>query len=247
MPTSGDVAEKEEIDTPDFAVSDWSRAVILQKPLADVVFVRDKLQRENDAFNAELQTMVYSNYSNYAAGTKLIGGLKERVVDMTAGLTQLEASIKEARHFMAETTARTKAGGEDVERLVAITATLAGVRLLLELPMRLQRSLENNELGVGVRLWIRGRGVLQKHIDVPSLRCIREQCEPMVAQIEARLWNAVATCDPKLIRKSVDPLRQVHVSSEGFSASLTARIAGGLASRIDAVPLDSEKYIESLT
>eukprot|EP01059_Diplonema_ambulator_P034711 TRINITY_DN7939_c0_g1_i1.p1 TRINITY_DN7939_c0_g1~~TRINITY_DN7939_c0_g1_i1.p1 ORF type:complete len:670 (+),score=148.37 TRINITY_DN7939_c0_g1_i1:655-2664(+) len=220
-----------EVDSEGFEAPLWARVAITQKTLDDLTTTRSSLEVETRELDGNLQKMVYSNYSNYAAGTKLIGGLKDKVDLMTSQLKKLQAVIEGNQAYLSEVVADTIEGGHAVERLVAITATLEGVRLLLELPARLKRCVATNNLSSGVRLWVRGRDALSVQSNRASLAFIREQCEPVVEVIRARLWNRVESCEN--IADDVKALRQFGQKREEIDFELRARLAGKIREGLD--------------
>ena len=220
--------EVDELDSSSFDVVKWSQSAVMERSLSELMTVRGKYEIESGELDSELQQMVYTNYSNFATGTRLIGGLKDKAKEMKQQLDSLQSSIGSSQKDLSEANGNTEEGAKQVQHLIAITATLAGVQLLLALPTRLKNSLENNELDVGVRLWVKGRTVLQKHIKLPSLVIIREQCQPIVDSIEAKLWSQIDSCDVKTVLSAASSLR-LAFSSMKLSRDLLSRIAGGIS------------------
>eukprot|EP01060_Flectonema_neradi_P005357 TRINITY_DN13556_c0_g1_i1.p1 TRINITY_DN13556_c0_g1~~TRINITY_DN13556_c0_g1_i1.p1 ORF type:complete len:945 (+),score=164.45 TRINITY_DN13556_c0_g1_i1:39-2837(+) len=235
-----------ELDSSSFDVMTWSRSAIMSKSLNQLISMRGKYEVESSELDSELQQMVYTNYSNFATGTKLIGGLKDKAKGMKEHLEILQSSLKTSQEDLTKANGNTEEGAKQVQNLIAITATLAGVQLLLALPNRLKKSLEHNELDVGVRLWVKGRSVLQKHIKLPSLVVIGEQCKPIVDTIEARLWNQIDTCSVKQILSAASSLR-LAFSSPRLSHDLLSRISGGVyqqtLSRLSSSSPDETQHI----
>eukprot|EP01061_Rhynchopus_euleeides_P013979 TRINITY_DN24261_c0_g1_i1.p1 TRINITY_DN24261_c0_g1~~TRINITY_DN24261_c0_g1_i1.p1 ORF type:complete len:273 (+),score=54.42 TRINITY_DN24261_c0_g1_i1:48-866(+) len=230
------VVHDDVLDTPDFNVAFWARDELQERELPQLLQKREKLQDETLQLDAELQGMVYYNYSNYAEGTRLVGGLNERVEEMNAELAKLQTSLERNQAFLAETNGATCGTQEKVKNLVAITATLNGVQQLLELPGRLMKSIRDKELDVGVRLWEKGRGMLKRHANVPSLAVIRGQCEPVVDEIEAMLWGSLSSRCGDTVRSSIKSLRTLGKTSRRMDVELRARIMG-----VDVLALGSMK------
>ena len=222
------------LDSPDFDEVQWARSELLAQRLPDLVEQRTRLEAEACELDAELQGMVSSNYSNYAEGTRLVGGLKDAVSDMTDELEKLRGAVEVNQSHVKRLADVTADKSAKVRQLVAITATLNGVQLLLELPARLQRSIEEGEVGVGVRLWEKGRGVLRRHARVPSLAHIRAACEPIVDKIESLLWATLGSGDPEAIRSAVASLRELGGNRRDTDAELRARLMGEVARSLDA-------------
>ena len=224
------------LDSPEFDVVPWAREELTERELSELLETRERLQGETLELDNELQGMVYYNYSNYAEGTRLVGGLKEHVAQMTTDLRHLETSLERNKRFLHDTNEATKPNQSQVQSLVAITTTLNGVQLLLELPARLRKSIEDNELDVGIRLWEKGRGVLKRHMDVPSLSVIRAQCEPIVDEIESRLWGSVSSHNADTVRQSIKSLRMLGKTNKRMEVELRARVMGEVAKDLDAHP-----------
>eukprot|EP01064_Diplonema_japonicum_P013998 TRINITY_DN21523_c0_g1_i1.p1 TRINITY_DN21523_c0_g1~~TRINITY_DN21523_c0_g1_i1.p1 ORF type:complete len:879 (+),score=87.95 TRINITY_DN21523_c0_g1_i1:42-2678(+) len=220
-----------EVNSDGFEAPLWARAAMTKRPLEDLTKTRTFLQAETEELDSRLQKMVYSNYSNYAAGTKLIGGLKDKVAHMTNGLEELQDLIETNQGYLSKAIGNTIEGGQAVDHLVAITATLAGVRLLLELPTRLKRCVAANDLAGGVRLWVRGRDALMRQTNKASLSFIREQCEPIVDGICARLWQNIETCEE--IRADVWALQLFGQPVDEINFEIKARLSGQIAKRLD--------------
>eukprot|EP00754_Rhynchopus_humris_P041367 Rhum_TRINITY_DN24945_c0_g1::Rhum_TRINITY_DN24945_c0_g1_i1::g.180653::m.180653 len=222
------------LDAPDFDEVQWARSELLTQRLPDLVEQRTRLEAEASELDAELQGMVSSNYSNYAEGTRLVGGLKDAVSDMTDELEKLRGAVEVNQSHVRRLADVTADKSAKVRQLVAITATLNGVQLLLELPARMQRSIEEGEVGVGVRLWEKGRGVLRRHARVPSLAHIQAACEPIVDKIESLLWATLGSGDPEAIRSAVASLRELGGNRRDTDAELRARLMGEVARSLDA-------------
>eukprot|EP01063_Lacrimia_lanifica_P020585 TRINITY_DN27886_c0_g1_i1.p1 TRINITY_DN27886_c0_g1~~TRINITY_DN27886_c0_g1_i1.p1 ORF type:complete len:912 (+),score=315.43 TRINITY_DN27886_c0_g1_i1:86-2821(+) len=227
-----------EVDAEDFDARAWSTAALQQRKLADLNAMSASMAADRAKLDHQSHTMVYTNYSNFAAGTKLISGLKDQIAGTDDELRVLEKALEGNHEEIALLSADSKEGLAEVDRLVAITSTLNGIQLLLELPRRLRCCLEAGDLAVGVRLWLKGRGILEKHKAVPSLHTVRKQCRPYVARITAQLWLRLESPDLQLedLSENVDSLRKLGLTKEGLNAELKARLMGKVLAKLDAQP-----------
>merc|ERR1711971_275402 len=89
-----------------------------------------------------MQTLVYENYNKFISATETIRKMRVDFRSMESEMEQLASSMTTITTFSSEISDQLRGGRQEVARLSSAHSTLQKLQFVLELPEKLQESVE---------------------------------------------------------------------------------------------------------
>eukprot|EP01063_Lacrimia_lanifica_P037068 TRINITY_DN7510_c0_g1_i1.p1 TRINITY_DN7510_c0_g1~~TRINITY_DN7510_c0_g1_i1.p1 ORF type:complete len:775 (+),score=264.84 TRINITY_DN7510_c0_g1_i1:43-2367(+) len=207
-----------ELDHEDFDAYAYVGKMLKTARVKDLVSQDVTITKEVHELDAQLQMLVYGNYTNFISATELISNMKTSVDTMKEQMATLDANLAKvsgAHHAMQRRVAPLWA---EVEKLSSITVTLKKIDFLVRLPDRLQHCLKSGAHKEVVRYWLAAQRILQRHSHIKSFANVRQQCLPTVEEVQAKLRAGIAAATLETsqsaasVREAVSLLVQLDAS-----------------------------------
>lgn len=123
----------------------YLKELLTEVELSDLLRRDDTMMKETKMLDSDMQMLVYENYNKFISATDTIRKMKDNVESMENDLKELEQHINVISDVGGGVNERLAEKRSKVDKLVGVHRLLKRLEFLLELPQRLNKSLQVSE------------------------------------------------------------------------------------------------------
>ena len=208
-----------DIDSPEFKPTATFYDLVSSHSLEELITLEQNLSSEIRELDANMQTLVYENYSKFISATDSIRQMKSSVESMEAEMASLEESLAKIDSHSSSLDEHVGEPQAELKRLLGINENLQNIKFVMDLPGLLRAAIDKNkgkdEPNFSEVVESYGNSVeflMQHKKDVrckqDSFRSIYKESRDYVNAIKKRLWAKLAEpLHDKLFDRYVRELR----------------------------------------
>ena len=200
-----------DINSPDFDSDLYVTRLRSEASLAQLMAQEGEIVKQIQGLDSDMQTLVYENYNKFISATETIRKMRVDFRSMESEMEQLASSMTTITTFSSEISDKLRGGRQEVARLSGAHSTLQKLQFVLELPEKLQESVEEGRHAQAVQDWLQAERALQHYRNMPSFAGIQDDCDKIMEELKLELSGRFSQpeCDGEKLGEAVDLLRQL--------------------------------------
>ncbi|KAH0793927.1 vacuolar protein sorting-associated protein 51 [Histomonas meleagridis] len=187
--------EAKDIDSPNFDAKAFFEDKVKNDTLTQLLARENSLVTDIRAFDNDLQTLVYDNYSKFLGASDTVHSLSGHIVTLTEQMDRLKSSLTGVAQHNDQISADLESNRQKIQRLVGISRLLERVEFISKLPARLRSYLKNDQYSDAVNIWCKVERILSTQQHFPSFQRIHEECISIMDEVKARVRGQMLNTD----------------------------------------------------
>ena len=231
-----------DINSPDFDSDLYVTRLRSEASLAQLMAQEGEIVKQIQGLDSDMQTLVYENYNKFISATETIRKMRVDFRSMESEMEQLASSMSTITTFSSEISDKLRGGRQEVARLSGAHATLQKLQFVLELPEKLEESVEEGRHGQAVQDWLQAERALKHYRDMPSFAGIQEDCDRIMEALKLELSGRFSEpdCEAEKLGEAVDLLRQLGWPGEDLCEKYLSHSSAALLSHLAALQAQTD-------
>ncbi len=217
-----------DINGAAFDAESFSQRLIRDSSLSQLMAQETEVVRQVGALDSDMQTLVYENYNKFIAATDTIRKMRVDFRAMEDEMDQLADKMHNISVFSAQIGDSLGDRRRRIGELSGTHALLKKLQFLFELPAKLKECIAEDDLGAGVRYYLRAQRVLDQYEHMASFAGIKSDCDAIMVELRKALLERLGdpTAAPEDLSLHVDLLLQLREPPEELCSAYlrTARV-----------------------
>jgi len=190
------VNSTEDPDRSGFDVKRYFDSMVTSGQLPDLVKRSANLDSEIRSLDAEMQALVYRNYSKFIHATDVIKEMKSSIDGLDADLVQLQTSAARMKDRQHEADEVMTGNAQKLKSELRKQRLAKSVKVLFDLPWTLQSCCDTGAYRNAVQAYSNCAPFLRQHDKIPALQQVLQETEKQMSLIrgslQERLGSAVS-------------------------------------------------------
>ena len=231
-----------DINSPDFDSDLYVTRLRSEASLAQLMAQEGEIVKQIQGLDSDMQTLVYENYNKFISATETIRKMRVDFRSMESEMEQLASSMTTITTFSSEISDKLRGGRQEVARLSGAHATLQKLQFVLELPEKLEESVEEGRHAQAVQDWLQAERALKHYRDMPSFAGIQEDCDRIMEDLKLELSGRFSQpdCEAEKLGEAVDLLRQLGWPGEDLCEKYLQHSSAALLSHLAALQAQTD-------
>ena len=231
-----------DINSPDFDSDLYVTRLRSEASLAQLMAQEGEVVKQIQGLDSDMQTLVYENYNKFISATETIRKMRVDFRSMESEMEQLASSMTTITTFSCEISDKLRGGRQEVARLSGAHSTLQKLQFVLELPEKLQESVEEGRHAQAVQDWLQAERALKHYRNMPSFAGIQEDCDRIMEELKLELSGRFTErdCDAEKLGEAVDLLRQLGWPGEDLCDRYLQHCSVALLSHLDSLQAQTD-------
>lgn len=179
------------LDSASFDKESYVKDRLEKSSFAELLRMDDSLVHEVRTLDADVQLLVYDNYSKFIDATDTIRSMKDKINEIETEVDALASRVENVHNKTLEVNERMRPKRSRIEKLVRLQSLIQKLNFLFELPLRLRQCIEMDAASQAVQYYQRAVPILQKHAEVTSFAAIQKESEEIILQLRSRLRDKI--------------------------------------------------------
>eukprot|EP00514_Thraustochytrium_sp_LLF1b_P006554 CAMPEP_0184532946 /NCGR_PEP_ID=MMETSP0198_2-20121128/14461_1 /TAXON_ID=1112570 /ORGANISM="Thraustochytrium sp., Strain LLF1b" /LENGTH=795 /DNA_ID=CAMNT_0026925623 /DNA_START=11 /DNA_END=2398 /DNA_ORIENTATION=+ len=155
--------------------------------MAELLVKDDQLVQEVHTLDADMQLLVYDNYSKFISATDTIRNMKDNVDRIEGEIDSLVAKVDNIGRVAGDMNQRMAPKRSKIEKLVGLQNLIRKLNFLFDLPQRLKNCIEKGAPARAALYFKRAVPILQKHSEVASFAAIERESKQIMEELAEKL------------------------------------------------------------
>jgi len=186
-PSDEHTESSSDLDSRNFNMSKYVSRSLTTTHFPQLLQEDDKLVQEVRNLDADMQLLVYDNYSKFIDATDIIRTMKNKVDDIEADVKVVTSKLENIDGVATALNQRMGPKREKIEKLMRLQSLLRKLNFLFELPLRLKQCIEMDALAQAVSYYSKASPILQRHGEVPSFYLIAQESHQIMLELQRKL------------------------------------------------------------
>jgi len=178
---------EDDLDRQGFDAKQYFDNVVASGQLPELVRRKESIDSEVKELDADMQTLVYENYSKFIRATDVIKQMKFTIEGLEPDLQCLEGNLTRITRHQQRVEDGISGRAQQVEGLLKQQRLCQKLQVLFGLPASLQRCLDQHEYGRAVESYCRCATFLQQYRHLPTFQNVLEGVEEQMSRIRSAL------------------------------------------------------------
>ena len=232
-----------DINSPDFDSDLYVTRLRSEASLAQLMAQEGEIVKQIQGLDSDMQTLVYENYNKFISATETIRKMRVDFRSMESEMEQLASSMTTITTFSSEISDKLRGGRQEVARLSGAHATLQKLQFVLELPEKLEESVEEGRHSQAVQDWLQAEKALKHYRNMPSFAGIQEDCDRIMEGLKLDLSGRFSQpdCDAEKLGEAVDLLRQLGWAGDDLCEKYLEHSSTALLSHLASLQAQTDQ------
>uniref|UniRef100_A0A7S3LP82 Vacuolar protein sorting-associated protein 51 homolog n=1 Tax=Aplanochytrium stocchinoi TaxID=215587 RepID=A0A7S3LP82_9STRA len=180
-------AKARDLNSETFDSETYTQELLMNAPLSQLLEEDDRMVHEIRSLDADMQLLVYDNYSKFIGATDTIRKMKHSVEQIEGEIDRLVSKIDSISTHAHQVNQVLEPKRTKIEKLVRLQGLIGKLNFLFELPLKLKECIRADNLSEAVSLYKMAAPILEKYSHVASFAAISRESKNMVKDLERKL------------------------------------------------------------
>jgi len=190
-----DSGNASNLDSANFNPETFVKAQLSSAGFSELLKNDDEMVQEIRTLDADMQLLVYDNYSKFISATDTIRSMKSKVDEIESEMSTLVSKVDKIQVSAVDINDRMYPKRSKIEKLVRLQNLIRKLNFLFELPLRLKQCIEMDAPGQAVFYYTRAIPILQGHREVASFASIEHESMEIMSSLRGSLRKQVRNAD----------------------------------------------------
>lgn len=195
LDTPDKTQEARDIDSPNFDAKGFFNEAAKNDSLPQILARENSLVTDIRAFDNDLQTLVYDNYSKFLSASDTVHSLSENISNLTSQMDHLKQNLNDISSHSKKIVDDLEPNRQRIQRLIGISRLLGRVEFISKLPNQLNACLRTEKYEAAVNVWTKVETILSTQQHFPSFKQIHEDCTKIMNDIQSRIRGQMLNAD----------------------------------------------------
>lgn len=195
LDTPDKAQEARDIDSPNFDPKGFFTEAAKNDSLPQILARENSLVTDIRAFDNDLQTLVYDNYSKFLGAADTVHSLSDNISNLTSQMDHLKKNLDDISTHSKKIVDDLEPNRQRIQRLVGISRLLGRVEFISRLPNQLNACLRTEKYEAAVNVWTKVETILSTQQHFPSFKRIHEDCTKIMNDIQSRIRGQMLNAD----------------------------------------------------
>lgn len=185
----------DDLDQQGFDAKRYFDAMVASGQLPDLVKRHSELETAVKSLDADMQMLVYENYSKFIRATDVIKQMKFTIDGIEPDLKCLEGNLSRINVHQKKAEDGVSGRAQQIEGLLKQQRVCRKLQVLFSLPETLQRCLDRGAYGKAVEAYCACSGFLRQYKGKPTFQKVLEEVEHQMGRIRDALQQRLRSPD----------------------------------------------------
>lgn len=185
--------EDPQLDRQGFDAKRYFDGVVSSRQLSDIVQRKNELDSEVKDIDADMQTLVYENYSKFIRATDVIKDMKCAIDGLKPDLNRLRGSMTRLSDFEGRCEKGVSNRAGQMEALMKQQSVCKKLKLLFELPSTIRSCLDRQEHRRAIAAYRCCADFLQRYRHINTFQKVSEEVDEQMGRIRMSLEQRIAS------------------------------------------------------
>lgn len=209
------------MDSVVFNADVYMKDMLANHSLAKLLKKDDEFVQEVKTLDADMQLLVYENYSKFVSATDIIRSMREKVDDMETKIDGLIGKMNSIGTISGKINDKMTDKRSKIEKLCSTQRLVKKLNFLVELPGQLRKSIDAGALDEAVSYYNKAAPFLAKYMHVPSFAAINRESRDIISDVRKILLAKIK--DDSIDASEFDKSISLLIDLEEPKAALITR------------------------